>query len=110
MSTPAAGPKVQDIWVKYDKVNDGVTVNPGQVDKGTTVQFRDPDKGKLRIVFLSPTGKESETVLDSHVAMMAIDGIYHFKCFFTPVGATHEISPTNGGVIIVSPPLPVGQH
>jgi hypothetical protein len=106
MSTPKMGPKVLTIWVAYDKANDGVTVNPGQVDKGTTVQFLDPDKGKLRIAFLSPTGRESDTVLDSHVAMMVIGGVYHFKCFFTPVGATHEISPTNGGVIVVSPERP----
>ena len=108
MSTPAAGPKVQDIWVAHDAANDGVTVTPGQVDRGSTVRFLDPNKGKLRIVFLSPTGKESETVLDSHVAMMGIDGIYHFNCFFIPAGGTQEISPKNGGVIVISPPLPVG--
>jgi hypothetical protein len=100
------GPKVQNIWVAYDQPKDGVTVNPDQVEKGTTVQFLDPNKGKLRIVFLSPTGKESETVSDSQVAVMAIGGVYHFKCFFTPVGATHEKSPTNGGVIVVSPERP----
>jgi len=112
MSTPGTagfasrGPKVQDIWVAFDEANDGVTVKPDQVAKGATVQFRDPNKGKIRIVFLSPTGNESDTVLDSHVAMMVIGGVYHFKCFFTPVGATHEISPKNGGVIIVSPERP----
>lgn len=106
MSTPATGPNVQDIWVAYDQVNNGVTVNPGQVPKGTTVQFLDPNKGKLRIVFLSPSGNDSDTVLDSQAAMMAIGGIYHFKCFFTPVGATQEINPKNGGIIIVSPTQP----
>lgn len=110
MSTMAVSaseaPKVQDIWVAYDIANDGVTVTPEYVAKGTAVRFLDPNKGKLRIVFLSPAGEECDQVPDSQVTVMTIEGTYHFKCFFTPVGGTHEFSPKNGGVIIVSPTTP----
>jgi hypothetical protein len=101
-----SGPHVQEVCVSYDETNDGVTVTPDIVDKGTTVRFTDRNGGKLRIVFLSPTGKESDSVLDSQLCTMVIGGIYHFKCFFTPVGATHEVSPQNGGEIVVSPNRP----
>ena len=97
---------VQDIWVAYDAATDGVTVTPDQVPKGTAVRFLDPAKGKLRIVFLSPSGLETEPVLDSHLCLMVVGGTYHFKCFFTPVGATSEISPKYGGVIDVVPQRP----
>lgn len=110
MSTPAVFPsevpKVQDIWVAHDQANDVVTVTPGQVARGTTVRFLDPNKGKLRIVFLSPTGKGCDPVSNGQLCTMVIDGTYQFKCFFTPVGATKEVSPNYGGVIVVSPGLP----
>jgi len=105
--TPNSQPTVvKDIWVAYDEANDGVTVNPGTVDKGTTVRFLDPNGGKLRIVFLSPTGNQCDPVANRQLCTMVIDGIYHFKCFFTPVGGTREISPKNGGVIVVPSELP----
>jgi hypothetical protein len=97
---------VQDIWVEYDETNDRVTVTPGKVDKGATVRFKNPKGGQLRIVFLSPDGRETEPVGDSESCTLMIGGTYHFKCFFTFAGANGEISPESGGVIDVVPQRP----
>src|SRR2546421_9293530 len=97
---------VQDIWVDYDETTEEVTVNPGGVHKGTTVRFRDPKGGKLRIEFLLPDGKAAETVLDSQWCTMTVGGTYHFKCHFTRPGTQGETSPERGGVIDVIPQRP----
>jgi len=97
---------VQEILVEYDSLSGGVTVNPGQVAKGKTVRFKDPKGGTVRVVFLSPEGNETDTVLDCDTCTMIIGGIYHFLCFFTPPGATTEIAAKTGGVLEVYPPRP----
>jgi hypothetical protein len=97
---------VQDVSVAYDEANDGVTVTPGQIGKGATVRFSDPKGGRLRIEFLLPNGQETTPVLDSEFYILEIGGIYHFKCFFLPKGASVEISPKNGGILDVVPERP----
>jgi hypothetical protein len=99
-------PEVQNISVEYDQKNDRVIVTPGKVHKGDTVCFKDPKGSKLRIVFLSPSGKETDAMLDSEACAMTIGGSYHFKCFFTLPGATSEISPATGGILDVVPHRP----
>src|SRR5437762_2313111 len=74
---------VVDIWVEYDATEDSVHVTPGEVHKDSAVRFRDPTGGKLRIIFLSPTGDETTTVSDSQLCTLRVGGSYHFKCFFT---------------------------
>jgi len=96
----------QEIRVAYDQVNDGVTVAPNSVTKNTRVRFVDPDGGRLRVAFLSPDGQEVEVVPHMTWCLMSVGGTYHFKCYFTPIGYDHEISPTNGGVIDVMPQRP----
>lgn len=103
---PASLADVKEVLVDYDKVAGGVTVTPGQVDKGATVRFRDPQGGKLRIVFLSPEGNASDCVMDSDSCTMLVGGIYHFQCFFTPLGSENEIAAKTGGVLEVYPPRP----
>lgn len=97
---------VQEISVGYDEINDSVIVTPEAVRKGTTVRFKDPKGSKLRIVFLSPNGKEVETVSDSESYKLTTGGSYHFKCFFTLPGASGEVYPKSGGVIDVMPRRP----
>ena len=97
---------VQEILVDYDPISGGVTVNPGTVDKGKTVRFKDPKGGRLRVVFLSPEGNETDQVLDRDSCTMIVGGIYHFKCFFTLPGTTTEIASKTGGVLEVYPPRP----
>lgn len=97
---------VQEILVTYDPLSGGVTVNPGTVDKGTTVRFKDPKGGRLRVVFLSPEGNETDEVLDHDSCTMIVGGIYHFKCFFTLPGTTTEIASKTGGLLEVYPPRP----
>jgi hypothetical protein len=106
IATAANFADIQDVWVAYDEINDGVTVVPEQVVKGTTVRFQDPEGGKLRIVFLSPNGKETDLVLDSDLYQMEIGGTYHFKCFFAHQRDPVEISPRNGGILDVVPQRP----
>jgi hypothetical protein len=96
---------VQEISVRYDEATDAVTVTPEKVSKGTTARFKNPEGG-LRIVFLSASGKEMESVSDSELCKLTIGGTYHFKCFFTFAGANGEISPESGGVIDVVPQRP----
>lgn len=102
----ATSPDIQDVWVEYDDVEEVVTVTPGQVDKGTTVRFKDPKGGKLRIVFLSPSGKETDAVQDSDPCTLIIGGTYHFECFFSYADGRPDINPANGGVIDVVPQRP----
>ncbi|HWZ42732.1 MAG TPA: hypothetical protein VNW97_04615 [Candidatus Saccharimonadales bacterium] len=106
VSTPVVFTDLQDIQVAYDKIHDRVTVTPNQMDKGATVRFHDPNGGKLRIVFLSPCGKEMDSVSDSEPYVLKIGGTYHFKCFFSPLEGTTETSPENGGIIDVVPQRP----
>lgn len=96
---------VNEILVEYDPITDRMTVNPGQVAKGATVRFRDPKGNKLKIVFLSPEGNESDTVSDSDSCTMLVGGVYHFQCFFTPPGA-YEFAAMSGGVLEVYPTRP----
>ncbi|HEV2990221.1 MAG TPA: hypothetical protein VG759_17385 [Candidatus Angelobacter sp.] len=96
---------VLEIQVRYDDANDAVTVSPGEVNKGTTARFVNPEGG-LRIVFLSPSGEEMKSVSDSELCTLAIGGIYHFRCYFRLTGKSGEISPTNGGVIDILPHRP----
>ena len=97
---------VQQISVEYDEVTDKVIVTPSAVHKDTIVRFKNPKGGKVRIVFLCPDGKETESVSDSELYTLTIGGTYHFKCFFTPYGAKDEDSPRSGGVIDVLPRRP----
>jgi hypothetical protein len=99
-------PKVQEIHLEWDAETGAVTVTPPQVPKGTTVVFKNPKGGKVRIVFLSPDGAETDSVLDSKTYNLSIGGAYHFECFFTPLGATQEIKAKTGGVIDVTPQRP----
>src|SRR5215469_18539831 len=85
---PAHLADTMEILVEYDPTTGGVTVNPGQVDKNTTVRFRDPKGNKLKIVFLSPEGNETDTMLDTDSCTMLIGGIYHFLCYFTTPGGS----------------------
>lgn len=96
---------VQEISVQYNEATDAVTVTPGEVRKGTTVRFKNPG-GKLRIVFLSPSGKEMEAVSDSELCKLTIGGTYHFRCFFSSVGLNDEVNPESGGVLDVVPQRP----
>jgi hypothetical protein len=96
----------QEIQVEYDEQNDGLIVTPTEVLKGTTVRFRDPKGGSLRIVFLSPNGKETDSVSDSELLTLTAGGTYHFKCFFTRPAANGEFCPHSGGVIDVLPRRP----
>jgi hypothetical protein len=100
-ATPA-----KEISVDYNETSYAVTVSPEKIDKDTCVRFKNPKGGKLRIVFLSPTGKETDTVTDSDTCTLTVGGFYHFKCFFTPPGSNNEISPKTGGVIDVIPHRP----
>lgn len=102
---PANLADVTEILVEYNPATGGVTVNPGQVDKGKTVRFREPKGTKLKIVFLSPEGNETDTVLDSDSCTMIVGGIYHFLCYFTPAGG-NEFASKSGGVLEVYPPRP----
>lgn len=98
---------VKEILVEYVPATGGVIVTPGQVDKDTTVRFRDPKGNKLKIIFLSPEGNETDTVLDSDTCTMIVGGIYHFLCFFTSPGDKYEqIVAKTGGVLEVYPPRP----
>lgn len=106
IAAPTKITNVSEILVGYNEADGSVSVNPSSVGKDSMVRFKDPNGGKLRIVFLSPTGKESDTVLDSELCTLSVGGTYHFRCFFTPVGASHEISPKQGGVIDVIPQRP----
>lgn len=96
---------VQEISVLYNEATDDVTVTPDEVTKGTTARFKSPS-GTLRIMFLSPSGKEMEPVSDSELCELTVGGIYHFKCFFSSMGQKGEISPASGGVIDVLPHRP----
>ena len=98
--------EVIEVWVEYDEINDGVTVNPTQLHKDTVVRFRNPKGHKLRIEFLTPSGNDCDMVTDSQIYRLTVGGTYHFKCFFMPPGEGGEISPTNGGVIDVMPQRP----
>ena len=97
---------VVEVWVEYDEINDGVTVNPTQLHKDTVVRFKNPKGHKVRIEFLSPAGDDCDIVTDAQDYKLTVGGTYHFKCFFTPPGEQGEISPTNGGVIDVMPQRP----
>jgi len=104
-TVPADLPDVQDILVDYDPETKAVSVTPDTVGKRTFVRFKYPD-GKLTIVFLSPTGNETETLTDTDIRQLTVGGSYHFKCFFTESdGSVYEGS-GDGGVIIVSPTKP----
>jgi len=94
----------QDVWVEYDETNDAVSVSPESVSKGTKVCFK-TSKGTLKVVFLSPTGKETDTLTDTDECYLTVGGSYHFKCFFTGLDGKTD-SPKNGGVIIVAPTRP----
>jgi hypothetical protein len=96
---------VKEIQVAYNGTS-SVTVLPDSVSKGTTARFKDPRGGKLRIVFLSPTGKATDQVLDSELCTLTVGGMYHFKCFFTDKDGVERESPADGGVIEVSPVRP----
>jgi hypothetical protein len=104
---PAVVPSAvnKEISVMYDG-NYAVTVDTENVDKNTTVRFVTPNGGKVRIVFLSPTGQATDTLLDSEWRKLTVGGIYHFECFFTPKGWDREIKGTTGGVLGVVPPRP----
>jgi len=96
---------VKEIHVVYNDANP-VIVTPPSVSKGTTARFKDPSGGKLRIVFLSPTGKATDQVLDSELCTLTVGGTYHFKCFFTDAKGVEHEGPAIGGVIDVEPQRP----
>jgi hypothetical protein len=84
--------------------NGRVTVTPGEVKTNTNVRFTSP-LGALKIVLLSPSGKEAEVLTDADVFIPAIAGTYRFRCFYTPggigtQGALGTVS-AEGGVIVV---------
>lgn len=94
----------KDIWIDY--ADNPAYVYVGAVEKGTTVRFRDSGGGKLKVVFLSPTGAETNAVLDSESCNLMVGGFYHFNCYFTPEGTQEEISPKTQWVIDVVPHRP----
>ncbi|MGC2695640.1 MAG: hypothetical protein WA738_07600 [Candidatus Angelobacter sp.] len=96
---------VTNILVAYDDAL-AVTVTPSSVTKGTTARFTNPDGDQLRIVFVSPLGKESDQVLDSDVCTFDIGGAYHFKCFFKSKTNGQMIQGKTGGVLDVVPHRP----
>lgn len=86
-----------------------VSVDPPEIDrfKEMPVQFDNfPDGGTVRIVFLSPTGEETDVVHDSQPVKLTTGGFYHFNCYFTPKGETEELDLISGGALDVIPHRP----
>jgi hypothetical protein len=115
---PANGTPPTTISVTYKETSDmtvtppqkkyTVAVKPDQVNKDLEmpVRFVNPDGGKVRIVFLSPMGKETDEVQDSQLCNLTVGGFFHFNCYFTPPGATKEFPATTGGTLDVIPHKP----
>lgn len=86
---------------------DMVKVDPPQVnrEKDMPILFKDRNGGKVRIVFLSPEGKETNhEVKDSEPCTLTDGGLYHFHCYFTRAGSNSEDPNPSGGVLDVVPP------
>ena len=105
VAVPAGSQDVQEIKVAYDYAKQTVSVSPDTVNKGSSARFSNPD-GKLTIVFLSPTGKETDIVTDADLCQLTVGGSYHFKCSFTDSDGNVHQAPGDGGVIIVQPTRP----
>lgn len=98
---------VQVIQIDWDPTAPGgVTVKPPKVKPGTTVRFENSKGEKVRIVFLSSDGKETDSVADSQTYTLATEGTFSFECFFTAPGLTKETKAKVGGVIVVTPHVP----
>jgi hypothetical protein len=88
------------------------TVSPAMVDRDknkgpdTTVYFHTNSPGKVRIVFLSPAGNETDSVADSEPYTLARGGFYHFNCYFTPFEGAKESTEPIGGTLDVVPHKP----
>ena len=85
-----------------------VTVSPAEVrkDETPTVFFHTDSPGKVRIVFLSPHGNETDHVADSEPYTFKKGGFYHFNCYFTPVEGAKESTEPVGGTLDVVPHKP----
>jgi hypothetical protein len=94
----------QEIILDYDPEY-GVTVTPEEVGRGETICFKGKNGTTVRVIFVSPFGDELLEMVDSETRKLTVGGIYHFKCFFTPVGGT-EIASKTGGILDVQPHRP----
>jgi len=94
----------QEIILDYDPEY-GVMVKPEAVGRGETICFKGKNGTKVRVIFVSPFGDEEREMVDSETRRLSVGGIYHFKCFFTPVGGT-EIASKTGGILDVQPNRP----
>jgi hypothetical protein len=83
-------------------------VSPEQVNKNenATVYFHTDSPGKVRVVFLSPEGNETDHVADSEPYTLAKGGFYHFNCYFTPFEGAKESTEPIGGTLDVVPHKP----
>jgi hypothetical protein len=112
--TGALPKEAKPIMVTYpDKLTtaaamETATVTPEQVhkDKTPTVCFQTTPPGKVRVVFLSPEGNETDHVADSEPYTLAKGGFYHFNCYFTPVEGAKESTEPIGGMLDVVPHKP----
>ncbi len=95
----------QEIILDYDPETYGVKVTPGEVGRGETICFKGKNGTKVRVIFVSPFGDELPEMADSETRRLTVGGIYHFKCFFTPVGGK-EIASKTGGILDVQPHRP----
>ncbi len=92
------------IMVQYDPSTYSVTVDPDAVPVNSTICFK-TNGGKIKVVFLSPFGDETATLLDSESRQVTKGGCYHFDCYFTPDGGS-EFKSQMGGVVDVQPHRP----
>jgi|SRR6516225_7420870 hypothetical protein len=90
-----------------DTAMDTATVFPKEVNKDDfpTVFFHTDPPGKVRIVFLSPEGNETDDVADSEEYSLVKGGFYHFNCYFTSDEGAKEGEPV-GGTLDVIPHKP----
>jgi hypothetical protein len=96
----------REIILDYDPEY-GVKVKPKRVykNKTKTICFKGKNGTKVRVIFVSPFGDELLEMADSETRKLTVGGIYHFKCFFTPVRGK-EIASKTGGILDVQPHRP----
>ncbi|HKD79444.1 MAG TPA: hypothetical protein VKH81_07095 [Candidatus Angelobacter sp.] len=85
-----------------------VTVSQDEVykDLDMPVIFENPNGELVKIVFLSPEGKETDEVKAGKECTLTVGGFYHYNCYFIPAGETEPIKATTGGTLDVLPHRP----